>query len=391
MLRGKWIVAVLVVAMLAGCQGKRKSQKEEANEQWNAARASVMYGLARGQYETGNFERARKTVEEGLALDPRSVPLHVLSARLAIEMGQLELAEKELRLVREIDPRNAEADYMSGVIYQRWQQPERAHDFYASAGQKAPAELAYVMAQAEMLVHMDRTAEALVLLQARVVYFEHSPAIRDAVGQLLMQESRYSEAIDMFRQASILGAEDLTYREHLGLALYFARQWRESADVLGRLLRDEEYANRSDLHLALGECQLAMGRVRDARSTFERASQLDGGSVSVWLSLGKVALQLNDPRRAEISLRKALALDDSSSDAWLMMGYLRLREEKWNDALVAFRRSFDLDRSDAVSLCMIGYVLEKMGQPERAMQQYAQALRLKPNDELAMTLMSGLE
>ena len=49
-----------------------------------------------------------------------------------------------------------------------------------AASDKAPADLAYVIARAEMLVELARTNEALALLQEKVNYFENSPAIRDA-------------------------------------------------------------------------------------------------------------------------------------------------------------------------------------------------------------------
>ena len=50
-----------------------------------------------------------------------------------------------------------------------------------------------------------------------------------------------------------------------------------------------------------------------------------------------------------------------------------------------------LDPNDTVSLCMIGYVLEKAGKPREALGFYAQALKLKPNDEMATRLMADIQ
>ena len=54
-----------------------------------------------------------------------------------------------------------------------------AYPAYA-ASDKAPAELPYLLARAEMLVELERSEEAMTLLQGKVVYFENSAAIRDA-------------------------------------------------------------------------------------------------------------------------------------------------------------------------------------------------------------------
>jgi tetratricopeptide (TPR) repeat protein len=389
----KMLISVVLVAAMVGCSStnRQKTQREAAQKQWNGARAGVLYSLAKDQYATGNFDKARQTVDEALKMDPSNAPLHLLGAKLAIEQGQLERAEIDLKEAEKLNPKDAEAEYLLGVVYQRWQKSQLALDYYLKASDKAPAELAYIMARAEMLVAMDRQKEALSLLQEKVVYFEHSPVIRDAVGQLLMQMGRPGEAVDMFRQASILANDDLSLREHLALAQYANKQYSDALDTLGRLMGDNNYAKRVDLLIAQGECQLQTGRVRDARDTFESASQIVPASATVWLGVAKSALKLGDARRAEMSLRKAISLDAASSESQLLMGYMRLNQGKIADALLCFRKASALDPNDPVSLCMIGLALEKQGHSQQAVECYAKALKIKPGDELATRLMASMQ
>lgn len=385
------VITGLALLAMPGCASQhQKTQREQATQQWNSARAGVLYSLASDQYKTGNFEKSRQTVDDALKMDPGSVPLRILSAKLCIELGQLEQAQKELAIVLDHDASNAEAHYLTGVVFQRWQQPKEAFDAYSRASDAAPAELAYVLAKSEMLVLMDRQGEALSLLQEKVIYFEHSAAIRDAVGQLLVQQERFADAVDMLRQASVLASDDLSIGEHFALALFYNHEYREAAEVIGKLVKAEPYAKRPDLWTALGECQMQLNLPRDARMSFETASQLDPASPSVWLSLGKAALAASDLKRAELSLRKSLSLQPNSSEAQLMLGYLRLRQDRLDDALAAFQKAAALDRADTVSLCMIGYVLEKLGHGQQGLEYYAAALRIRPNDELATRLMANV-
>jgi tetratricopeptide (TPR) repeat protein len=385
----------LVLLTATGCNapGEKthaQTQKENAQKQWAGARAGVMGSLAKEQYEGGNFEKARTTIDEALKMDPDNVGIRVLSARLAIEQGNLELADKELVTARRLDPKNAEADYLSGVVCQRWQRAAEAYEFYRSASEKQPSELAYLLAQAETLVGLNRGEEALKLLQAKVVFFEYSATIRDAVGQLLMQSGKYPQAVEVLHQASVLATDDLTVREHLALAHFKNKQYTEAADVLGRLVKDEKFARRADLQLALGECQLEMNKPRDARATFETASQLNPNHAPIWVGFGKAALQLNDLRRAEIALKRSLSIEPASSEANLLLGYVRLRQNNYEQALGSFRKASALDTGDTVSLCMVGFTLEKLGRNEEALKIYAQALKMKPNDELATRLMADI-
>src|SRR3954468_10206929 len=116
-----------------------------------------------------------------------------------------------------------------------------------------------------MLVVMGRQEEALTLLKDKVVYFEHSAAIRDAVGQLLVQRGEYREAVELLRQARILDNTDKSIQEHLALAQYFAGQSRDAAEGLKVLMKEAPYSERGDLFLALGHCQMEIGQVHEAR------------------------------------------------------------------------------------------------------------------------------
>lgn len=385
------IAIVVGLCGAGGCAGAKKKDKGAAAAQWNRARAGVMYGLARDQYATGNFEPSRKTVDEALRLDPNNVNLRILSAKLAIEGGNLDRADKDLAAARKANPKNAEADYLSGVVNQRWQKPEAALEFYSAASEKESGELAYLLAKSEMLVALGRQEEALRLLQSKTVYFESSAIIRDAVGQLLMQSRKYDEAAAILRQASILATDDLVIHEHLGVALHYGGKHAEAIDPLRKVLKNESYLKRADLHLALGKSLLEAGRLREARQSLETASQLNDANPSVWLALGRVAMQLGDEKRAELSLKRAAATDPTSSEARLLMGYLRLRQKRPNDALSNFQRASALDRNDPTALCMVGYALQQLGRTDEASQYYAKALKIKPGDEMARKLMASVD
>lgn len=382
----------LALLVNSGCSSTPKANdKEVATKHWNAARSAVLTSLAKDQYQAGNFDKCRTTVDDALRMTPESEPLHLLSAKLLIEKGQLEQAEKELDLARKYAPNDGEPYYLSGVIYQRWRKPEAALGLYKSAYEKSPAELAYLLAAGEMLVAMDKPQEALDLLAGKIDYFEHSGAIRDAAGQILLQLGKLDEAVSMFRTASILSETDETIRERLAKALLAHKDYREGIDVLTRLLQSEGYAKRGDLFLALGQCQIEIGKTREARVSFETATQLDATSAAAWRGLGRAALEIGDYKRAELSLTRATKLDGGHAETQLLMGYVQLRQNRLAEALKCFQAAAAIDREDTMSLCMIGYVLEKMGRSDEAASYYGKALRIKPGDNLASQLMAGVD
>lgn len=387
------LLAGAVLVLFAGCNSapSQPSSREQATKQWNAARAGVMHSLARDQFQTGNFDKARGTVDEALAVDPESIPLYVLSARIAIEQNRLDHADKQLAEARKRDEKHAETLYLSGVVAQRWQKLDEALDYYSRASDAQPTELAYLMARAEMLVQLNRRTEALSALQDKVIFFEHSAALRDAVGQLLMQEQRFAEAAEMFRQATVLVADDWSMRERLALALFRAGDSRSAARELEKVVAHEPFDRRADLFAIMGESYLQAGRLAEGRQAFQRAVDLDSSSTQAWLGLSKSSLALNDHRRAESSAKRALSISPERADVHLMLGYLRLKQNRSDEAIQSFNTALTLDPTDSVALCLIGQAMEQKGRHEEALAWYGRALKVNPRDEMAQKMLSSAQ
>ena len=386
------LAAALAASTLVGCAGDRhKTQKAAATEQWNAARANVLGSLAKDQYESGNLAKSRGSVDQALQLDPKNVNLHILSARIDIEQAKLESAQNRLTTAAALDPKNAEIDYLIGVVAQRWQRPEAALAAYQSASEKKPEDIAYVLAEMEMLVELERSDEALKLLKSRVVYFEHSAAIRDAIAQLLEQAGEYPDAVEYYRQACVLDGEDLGIRERLGNLLYRGGEYREALSQLNRVLRSPETESRTDLKLMAAECELQIGSAADARRRFDEITVEEPNNAAGWLGVAKSSLRLGELRRAEGGAVKAAAIAPKSAEMQMVLGYVRLKQERYDDAIVCFSRAGALDRTHSTSLSMTAFALERQGKVAEAASMYRQALAIDPRDELALRALAVVD
>ena len=400
------ILAAILVATIVGCgaPAKTKTQKEAAQAQWNGTRASVLFSLASDQYRAGNFDKCRQTIGQATALDPTSPRLLVLSARLDIEDARLDAAERTLRLAATLDAKNAEIDYLQGVVQQRWQRPGAALERYASAAVKKPDDVAFPLAAAEMLVALDRRPEATKLLLSRVVYFEHSAAIRDAIAQLLQQSGALTQAVEFYRQASALDGEDAGIRERLGVALYQAGQWREAIAQLDRVAAvaatrtpgsdrataTSEATPRVDLMLAAAECELALDDAAAARRRFEDVRVIEPANADAWLGVAKASLALSDLRRAEAAATRAVTLRPQSVDAQVVLGYVLMKQGRDDQAAAAFARASGSDPTDTVSLNLQGVVAARQGHGASAATYYRRALAIDPTDAMASRLLATI-
>ena len=377
----------------AGCSSNKPTSKDKAKIAWADARAAVLLNLANEQYQRGSLDEARKTVRDGLRTSNRLSGLHLLQAKLDIEDNQLPSAAMALAAARQLAPSDPEIYYVSGIVAERWQQPENALKEYTKASELAPGELAYLLAVAETQIALDRADEAAQVLEAKLVYFESSAPIRDMLAQIYQELGRHAEAAEMLRQAALLMPDDLGLRERYAMALVDAGDRDKAAEVLERLMEKPEYANQASLHVVLAECRMEQEQPEAARASFMRAARIDPKNVVAWLGVGRASLATGDLDRAEYALTQAQALKPTGRDGvdtLLIAGYLRLKQNRVQEAANLFQRATGLDREDATPVAMYGLCQQRLGRIDAARQYYERALALDPDDRLARQLMDAL-
>lgn len=384
-----FLILILLATSAAGCNSGDK-RKAEARAEWNAARAKVLLGLATDQFANGNLNASRKTCNDALQLSDRIPGLYILKAKLDIDQGNLLQARDALDAALTLQPEAAEPNYLKGVVAERWQEPQKALEHYQVACEAEPGELAYLFAAAEMLVELDRADEAAEMLEARLIYFESSAELRDMLAQIRMEQGKFSQAADLFRQAGILAPTELAYREREALAVLQSGKAARAVELLTRLVNDPANADRLSLQLGLGEAQLQAGNASAARATFQRATRKEERNVAAWLGLAKASLHSGETARAELAISRVAGLNPTarqSADAALLHGYLRLQQGKVSDAARHFAQAGRLDPQDPLAPVMYGLCLDRLGRTADAAGYWGRALELDPEDELARELL----
>ncbi len=387
------LLAFAALLLAGGCAKRGDTHKEQAHARWNDARARVLLNLANEHYTRGNLVEARKTTTDALRVSNRVAGVFVLAAKLDIEDGNLQVASNSLAAAKELDPTDPEPFYLSGIIAERWQQPEEALMAYQTASQMRPSEQAYLLAHAEALMTLDRAEEAATLLEGRIIFFESSASLRDMLAQVYQELGRHTDAAEFYRQAAVLAPDEPALRERQALALMQAHQWSKAAELLERLIDRPELADKLALHMALAECRMQQGNHAMARAAFLRATRIEPRNHAAWLGLGKASLAADDLQRVQYAIAQAEALRPTgrnAADLALLRGYMHLKQQRPEAAATSFEEARGHDPADPMPLIMYGYCQQQLGNLQRAEQYYNRALELDPEDALARELLSSL-
>jgi len=141
----------------------------------------------------------------------------------------------------------------------------------------------------------------------------------------------------------------------LGLALGELQRWKESAEVLGALVKaNPDFQNLAEAELGRGRALAESGDTRGGRAALERVLTLDNGllSAQAHLELGRLTYGAGD-------------LDGALSE-FLKVAVL-----------------YESDEEVAEALVLAGRVLEDQKQPDKALAQYREALEKHPKARYA--------
>jgi Flp pilus assembly protein TadD len=243
--------------------------------------------LATNLLQQGRCGEAITALEQAWRLEPRPT-LRLNIALCALNLGELERAEHELRAVLAAEPANPEALHRLGAL----------------------------------LIDAGNAAEALPLLERAVAAAPDDVEARFALGLAESGTEQWQAAAESFRQvrAAVPGHAGAAY--NLGLALRRLGRGDESRAVL---LEFQPLAERDDLienhrqyvqldatnptpRRDLGGMLLEAGRVREALEQLEAARSLDPRDAETWRLLAAGYRQLGRTADADAADAQAARL-----------------------------------------------------------------------------------
>ena len=350
-------VCVLSMAMglVVGCNmPTTKQTKADAQVRWYETRAKILVGAGEEQFKAGDLDNAGNSAREALSLVPDMVPAKVLASRVLIEKASYNEAQKTLEDALKLAPGEGAIAYLLGVVHEKRGELEPALNWYEKARALEPGNPGNVLASAEMLVALGRTQEALELVESKLSSFDPSPGMFKAGGDLAMLAGKPQRAVELYDQAVSLDGKDLTAREGLGKACFFAGQYARAITVLNDLRADKGYDARASIHTMLGDSYLALGQPRDAKASFQRTTDLAPDEPRGWLKLATAALASQDVDRAALAAGRALELEPKSVEATLVLGYALLAQGQAARANEMLLTAVQDNPSQPVLTCLLG-------------------------------------
>jgi tetratricopeptide (TPR) repeat protein len=320
------------------------------------------YLAAQALEEIQEIDGAVARIEEAIALEPGSAPLHVLAAQLHEHRGDEASALESYRRAVEIDAHTAVAAFgigrlllSAGKLEEGIEWLERAKNLQPSAGairaslarayrRSGDRERAQVEAQAASQLHPQVSLDdpvmaavteegvSLVGLQERAIAAEErgeprrAEALRRRMIELqpddanlyynlannLSRQSRHEEAIPMFEKALELDPEHTSTLVNLGILFSQLENYERATELFERALRVEP--EHPGALASLGKAVFLQRDVARAIDLLERSRDRDPTRPDTHYSLAQMLRVVGRLPDAIASLEQAVALAPESGE-----------------------------------------------------------------------------
>ncbi len=258
--------------------------------------------------------------------------------------GDLKTAERLYREVLEVEPDNAQARHLLGVLALQRGRPDDAVERIRAAIEIGPAEAAWHYNLGNALQRLGRPGEAVASYREAVGLAPEWPAAWNNLGVALQHQGRFDEAADAFERAWRIDPDSQDALANLGTVRQRQGRFEEAIACLRGAV--EIAPQRSDLHYNLANALSAAGR---------------------W-------------PEAEAGYRQAIELEPDNAPAHYNLGVMHHHQGRLDEAAAAYQRATELDDGYLEALTNLGVVLRERGRVDQATDCFRAACALRPDD-----------
>ncbi len=250
-----------------------------------------------------------------------------------LQRGNLAHAETLFRRVLAIEPNNADALHLLGVITFQTGRVDMAIEYIKRAIQVLPLMAEAHNSLANALRAKGLPQEAIAAYRSAVRLRANYPEAHYNLGTLLRETGCAEQAIDSFRSALELQPEFVDAANDLGSALREVGRIDEAVAVLTQTVRQSPRFFKA--HNNLGNALRAIGRLDEAEAAVRAALQIRGDIAEIHVNLGNVLREKGQLAGAIAATREAIRLRPDLADVHQNLGSVLLLageyEEGWRE------------------------------------------------------------
>lgn len=389
----------------------------------NSGQASILALRGLAHLSLGHDQEAQESIESALTLDPESVDGHIGAARLALRNRELDQAEAHVQKVLSRDADHVDGLLVAGELARMRGQYAQATAAFERVLQRRPENTLAQLGLAAALMDQDKLGEAEKHLNPVLRNWPNHPIGNYLRGELAYRAGNREQAKGALRLALAVNPGHLPSHMLLGGIEFADGDPKRAVDHLERFVaarpdqlparkllassylklgqpqkaRDalvepalEDASADAQVHSLLGAAYMRMGDSRRAAEHYAKAVELDPKAASSRMELFVSLLVRGSSEAAGKQLQESVELGLDPVQTSVMRTQLLLTQKAYADALREAEQVQRQSPDNPVGYNLAGVAYLGLNQPDRAADQFRQALRLSPDFSLAAMNLAAL-
>ena len=327
---------------------------------------SLRAGLA--HHQAGRLTEAEQAYRAVLAIDPEQAKALYLLGVLYTGAGRLDAAAALLERAVAAAPDDTDARFNLGNALYRRGELDAARRHYLMVAEQRPG-------YAELFANLARVYLDLGQIDAAIdaarTAVSRKPALAEGhtnLGLALLAADRMPEAIEAFQAALARQPQSAPAHANVANALLHARRYPEAADAARAAL--ERDSRLPDAYNILGSALRELGQLDDAVAALRQAVALAPDSAPAHANLGNALVEQDALDAAEAEFHRAIELDPKLAEAHSGLGYLLTNAKRFDEAIAACERAIALRPDFAEAHWNQGFAYLLSGDFERGWEKY---------------------
>ncbi len=343
------LFAYALFALRAGAEveARKIMQQAMAISPGNSRMALAYLGIMQKQ---GDITGAIEWLQALLVKSPDNSEMRLIYARLLADNKRFAESREQFGILVKAVPENIDVHYALGLLNLQTQRPEQAQ----------------------------KSFEQLLTLQG------HVNESRFYLGQIAEMQGDYPKAITWL---GLVSDNPLVFDAQIQIVDLLARQkkYDESQTQL-ELIQANDDKQQLLLLRAKAEILIAQEKLQEAMAQYDYALEQDL-NVDVLYSRAMLAEKMGRLDILEDDLRTIIGQQPGNSQALNALGYtLANRTDRYEDAYELIKRALELSPEDFYILDSMGWVLYRMGRFTESVKFLKQAIKIRPDAEIAAHL-----
>jgi tetratricopeptide (TPR) repeat protein len=156
---------------------------------------------------------------------------------------------------------------------------------------------------------------------------------------------------------------------------------RASIDEFKRAVKLDPWYGQA--YMLLGLAQMQLQQWSDAQWAFEEAAKVEPGNAKAYLGAGSALTEQKDYLAAQKVLQRSLEIRPDSAEAHYELARSLWGQGKWQAAEPHVRQAIELNKDYAGPHALMGNIEIQREDPEAALAEFQECLRLDPEGSLA--------